>query len=569
MKKNKTPNKPLIKNFDPEKLYFVPLGGAEQFGVNFNLYTIGGRWIAVDLGMGFADEKFPGIDIMLPDPAFLEERLENLEALIITHAHEDHIGAVPRLWPRLKCPIYCGAFTAAILRQKFQEFPECKKAKINIVGFNETIELGPFSVKFLPVTHSIPEASSLLIGTSLGKILHSGDWNLDPAPVLGNPVDIDLFKSIGDEGVLAYIGDSTNAPSPGRSASEGEVAEGLEAVFRECTGRIAVTIFASNVGRVRTIVKAAKACNRKVAIVGRSLHNMTNAARTCGYMKDIHEFLTEDDVESMPDKSIVMIVTGSQGEARAALARMARGEHQNISLKRGDTVIFSARAIPGNEKEIDIVKNNLSAAGVKIIGESDTPHLIHASGHPRSDEIRDMLSWVRPQIVVPVHGERLQLEAHAQLARDMGVKETIVPVNGAVICLAPGPARIEDHVPTGLLAVETNRIIKADHEAISARRKLQFSGTVHVSLVMDDRGELLADPKISTIGLIDPSNENEKKIETELVQEVEDILADMSNDDILNDHMVHEEIRIGVRRFVQHVLAMKPNTTVHVVRLEE
>lgn len=565
MKKNKT----LTKNFDPEKLYFVPLGGAEQFGVNFNLYTTGGRWIAVDLGMGFADERFPGIDIMLPDPAFLEERLDSLEALIITHAHEDHIGAVPRLWPRLKCPIYCGAFTAAVLRQKFQEFPECKKAKINVVGPNETIDLGPFSVKFLPVTHSIPEASSLLIGTPHGKILHSGDWNLDEQPVIGHPVDTVLFKSIGDEGVLAYVGDSTNAPSQGRSASESAVAAGLEAVFRECTGRIVVTIFASNVGRLRSIVKAAKACNRRVALIGRSLHNMSNAAHSCGYMKDMPPFLTEDDVEDMQDKSIVMIVTGSQGEARAALSRMARGEHQNVVLKRGDTVIFSARAIPGNEKDIDVVKNNLSAAGVRIIGEGDTPHLIHASGHPRRDEIRDMLSWIRPQIVVPVHGERLQLEAHAQLARDMGVPETVVPINGAVICLAPGKPKIEDHVATSLLAVETNRIIKADHEAIAARRKLQFSGTVHVSLVMDGQGELLADPKITTIGLIDPSNETEKKIESELMQEVEDILADVSDDDIRDDHLVHEEIRIGVRRFVQHVLGIKPNTTVHVVRLED
>ncbi len=556
-------------SFDPEQLYFVPLGGAEQFGVNFNLYAHQGRWLAVDLGMGFADERFPGVDILLPDPAFLEERKGALEALIVTHAHEDHIGAVPRLWPRLRCPIYCTAFTAAVLRQKFQEFPECRDAKITIVAPGQAVETGPFRVKFIHVTHSIPQACSLLIQTSAGNVLHSGDWNLDPAPVIDGPGDIEGFREAGRQGVLAYIGDSTNAPSAGRSVSESDVEKGLGAVFRECRGRIAVTIFASNVGRLQSIAKAARANGRQVAMIGRSLLSMTGAARNCGYMKEFQDFLREDEIDGIPDHKLVMVVTGSQGEARAALARMARGEHQNVVLKRGDTVIFSARPIPGNEKEIDAVKNNLVASGVKIIGEHDTPHVIHASGHPRRDEIADMLDWVQPKTVVPVHGERVQLEAHAQLARDKGVPDVIVPVNGSVIRLGPDKPSIIDHVPVGLLAVEPNRIVRADHGAIAARRKLQFSGTVHVTLVMDDRGDLIADPKISTVGLIDPDNEAEAKIELDLVDEIEDILVDMSRDDLQKDHMVHEEIRIGVRRFVQHLLGMKPNTTVHVIRLED
>ncbi len=562
-------NKTKDSQFDPEQLYFVPLGGAEQFGVNFNLYTIGGRWLAVDLGMGFADEKFPGVDIMLPDPAFIEERKDRLEALVVTHAHEDHIGAISRLWPRLRCPIYCSAFTAAVLKLKFQEFPECRNAKVTVVKQGDTIETGPFRVKFIHVAHSIPEACSLLIGTSAGNVLHSGDWNLDPAPVINGPSDEASFRQAGEDGVLAYIGDSTNAPSAGRSASEGEVEKGLEQLFRECKGRIAVTIFASNIGRVLSIAKAARASGRRIALIGRSLYTMSSAARSCGYMKEFQDFLREDEIEGMPDSKIIMIVTGSQGEARAALARMARGEHQNVMLKRGDTVIFSARPIPGNEKEIDAVKNDLVASGVRVVGERDTDHLIHASGHPRADEIRDMLSWVKPKIVVPVHGERQQLEAHAQLARELGVPNVIVPVNGAVIRLGPGKPSIIDHVRTGLLAVEPNRLIPSDHTAITSRRKLQFSGTVMVTLVMDERGDLIADPKISTVGLIDPENAQEVKIETNLLQEIEDILVDMSREDLKVDHMVQEEIRIGIRRFVQHLLGMKPNTTVHVIRLDD
>jgi ribonuclease J len=555
--------------FDESQIYFVPLGGAEQFGVNFNLYTYAGRWLAVDCGMGFADERHPGVDILLPDPSFIEQRKASLEALIITHAHEDHIGAVAHLWPRLRCPIYCTAFTAAVLKKKFQEFPQSREAKVIVVAPGQYAECGPFRVKFLHVTHSIPETCGLLIETEAGNILHSGDWNLDPTPVLGEPTDAAAFRAAGDKGVLAYIGDSTNANVPGRSASEAEVEKGLAEIFRTCEGRIAITIFASNIGRLRSIAKAAQATERRVALVGRSLHTMSGAARSCGHLKDVRDFLPDDEISYLPDRNIVMVVTGSQGEERAALARMARGEHQHIMLKRNDTVIFSARAIPGNEREIDAVKNNLSATGVHIITPDDTHHVIHTSGHPKRDEISDMLSWVRPKIVVPVHGERLQLEAHAQLARDAQVPNVLVPVNGSVIRLGPASPAIVDHVPTGLLAVEPNRLIAADHEAITARRKLQFSGVVQVTLVMTDGGELLADPKVSTIGLIDPANAPETKIEANLAREVEDILEDMNFDDRREDHLVHEEIRIGVRRFIQHVLGMKPNTTVHIVRLED
>lgn len=552
---------------DPKQIYFIPLGGSEQFGVNFNLYAHDGKWLAVDCGMGFADERLPGIDIVLPDPSFIEPYKNDLCALVITHAHEDHIGAVAHLWPRLKCPIYCTEFTASVMKRKLDEVMASREAVVNVVNPGAGVNVGPFRLEFIQVSHSIPDTAALLIETKAGRVLHSGDWNLDPTPVLGEPTDEEILKKIGAKGVLAYIGDSTNAEVPGRTGSEKEVEEGLARVFAGCKGRIGVTVFASNIARVQSIVKAAKACDRKVALVGRSLHSMVSSAVDCGYLRDIPDFVSEEEIGYLPDEKQVMIVTGSQGEARAALARIARGDHQDIVFGRGDTVIFSSRAIPGNEKEINTVRNNLSAAGVHVISPHDTPHTIHVSGHPCRGEIVDMLSWVKPKLVVPVHGERVMLEAQAELARSCQVPHVIVPSNGSVICLGPAVPEIVDHVQTGLLAVEKTRIIDSNHASITERRKLQFSGTVHVTLVLNARGDLIADPQVSTVGLIDEERQEEKKILRELLDEIEDTLADMERNDLMDDHAVHEEVRIGVRRYVQVVLGMKPKTTVHVVRV--
>lgn len=332
-------------------------------------------------------------------------------------------------------------------------------------------------------------------------------------------------------------------------------------------GRIAITIFSSNIGRVQSICRAAKACGRNVAVIGRSLHRMIGAARACGYLKDVGDFVAEEDIGLLPADRIVMIVTGSQGETRAQLARIARGDHAGVSLGKGDTVIYSSRAIPGNERNIIDVNNHLAAAGVEILHPGKVGETIHVSGHPAQDEIRDMFRWVRPEAVVAVHGERTMIEAQAALARESGIKNEIVPNNGSVIRLAPGPVEILDHVETGLLAVEPGRVIESDHQAIIQRRKLQFSGTVHVSLVMNERGDLVADPQISTVGLTDPDLEEGKKFEADILSEIEDILADMTREELRDDHFVSEEIRIGLRRFVAHLLKIKPKTTVHLVRV--
>lgn len=550
-----------------DHLYFVPLGGSEQFGVNFNLYHYQDKWLAIDCGIGFADQRYPGIDILLPDASFIEDHTEDLEGLIITHAHEDHIGAVPHLWPRLGCPIYCTEFTAAVLRKKFREFPECRDADIITIAPGDKIDIGPYKVEFIHVTHSIPQTCSVIIHSQHGKVVHSGDWNLDPSPVIDVPTDEESFKRLGAEGVLAYIGDSTNSNVDGFSGSEKEVEKGLAKLFAECDGRVAVTIFASNIGRIQSICKAAKKTDRNVAVVGRSLHTMIGAAIDCGYLKDIPDLIKEDEIGFLPDDKQVIIVTGSQGESRAALARIARGENRDISLGRGDAVVFSARAIPGNEKDINTVINNLVGAGVQVITPDDTEHLIHVSGHPRRGEIAQMLQWVKPTTVIPVHGERMQLEAQAELAAKCQIDNVIVPNNGSVISLAPGAPEIIDHVETGLLAIEPRRVMDANHPAIAQRRKFQYTGALFVTVTLSQNGHLVQDPQVSTLGLIDDEDESEFEIYDDLKDEIQDILKDMHKDDLYDDHAVHEELRIGARRFVNMVLGMKPITQVHIIRV--
>ncbi len=557
-----------MTDLQKDELYFIPLGGSEQFGVNLNVYAYDGQFLAVDCGIGFADERMPGIDILLPDPAFLVENKKKLAGMIVTHAHEDHVGAVAHLWPRLRCPVYCTKFTAAVLQDKINENPDCKGMKIQIIGQNDFVQIGPFKTHFIPVSHSIPETSSLIIETEKGLIVHTGDWNLDPAPALGPVTDPEPFKAAGKKGVLAYIGDSTNAEVDGVSGSESDVAAGLEKVFKDLDdGLIAITIFASNIGRIRSIALAAKACGRSVGVMGRSLHRMIGAARHCGYLKDVPEFVAEEDFDLIPRDNLVIIVTGSQGEARAQLARLSRGDNPRFELQKGDTVIFSSRAIPGNEKEIITVKNNLAAGGVKTISPRDTEHCIHVSGHPARDEITQMLQWLKPVSAIPVHGERTMLEAHAELARGCQVKSTVVPNNGSVIQIGQKGVKIVDHIETGLLAVEPGRIIEAGHSAISERRKLQFSGSVHVTIVLDGRGEIMGDPQISTVGLVDTDESEGRRFEKALLREVEDILDEFTQDEIDDEELISEEIRIGVRRLVNNMIRIKPKTTVHVVRV--
>lgn len=546
--------------------YFIPFGGSEQFGVNLNVYICDGQILIVDCGIGFADESFPGIDLLLPDPTWIAERKDRIEGLVITHAHEDHIGAVAHLYDRLKCPIYCSSFTAVILRHKLNEVGQ-RGVEIHEIDLPGQATTQSFDLGFIPVSHSIPEAFSLTVETKYGKILHSGDWNLDPAPIVGQMTHADDFRALGKQKLLAYVGDSTNAEVDGRAGSEENVAAGLSEEFKDCKGRIVVTIFSSNIGRIVSIARAAKAVGRQVCVIGRSLHRMVGAAYECGHMGGVDEFISEDDLGYIPNDKIVIIATGSQGEYRAALAKIARGDHRSVKLNRGDTVIFSSRAIPGNEKNINNVKNNLAGAGIRIVTPRTSEHCIHISGHPCRDEIAEMLRWTKPACVIPVHGELTQLRAHANFASACQVKHTVIPSNGSVIRLDDGEAHAIDAVHTGLLAVDQKRIVDSVHASIHQRKKLQYTGAVHVSLAVDGRGDLVADPKLDLIGLLDFDNAGEEQIEDNLFDEICDIVSDMSRGDLRDDDAISEHVRIGVRRFCVNVLGIKPKTTVHLIRI--
>lgn len=562
------PNKNNNIEFDPDIMHFLPLGGSEEFGVNFNVYAYKGHLLTIDLGIGFADHRLPGIDIMLPDPSFVEDRQDQLSGIIVTHAHEDHVGGVHHLWERLRCPIYCTEFTAQVLERKFSENPACRDAEIIIIEAGDIIDIGPFKAEFVHVSHSIPHTVSVVLHTDDGVVVHSGDWNLDPTPVLEEVTDSAHFKRISKENkVLAYIGDSTNATVPGRSASESDVAVGLENIFKTCDGRIIITIFASNVARIHSICKAAGRAGREVAVVGRSLHSMTAAAKNCGLLQDIKDFVSEEEIGFMPNDKQVIIATGSQGEGRAAMARIASGSHRNISVGPEDTVIFSARAIPGNEKDIDAIKNNLIGAGVRMIDPNTTSELIHVSGHPRADEVLEMYSWLKPNAVIPVHGERMQIEAQANLARSVQIPSVVVPANGSIIRIDTKGAEIIGHVETGLLAIEPGRTIDANHVAIVRRRKLQYTGTLFATLVVNKRGDLVADPQVSSIGLIDHDDDDEMWLEDDMIDEITDVVADMSRNDRQSDKKMSEEVRIHLRRFVNDHLKLRPLTIVHVIRL--
>ncbi|MFP4098198.1 MAG: ribonuclease J [Alphaproteobacteria bacterium] len=551
-------------------LYFIPLGGSEQFGANLNLYVCNGEFLAVDCGVCFADERYPGIDLLLPDPWLLEENKDKLKGLVLTHAHEDHLGAVAFLWDRFECPIYTTRFTASVLRGKLAQ-EGVEGVPIHIIEPNTPFDLGCFSLNFLSVAHSVPDSFSLFLQTPHGNVFHSGDWNLDPYSATGHKAKEDVFRKLGEAGVLAYIGDSTNAECDGYAGSEAAVAQGLIKEFEKCEGKIAVTIFSSNIGRVISVARAAQKVGRGVALIGRSLHRMVGCARECGMLEGLPPFIDEDELVHVPDENLVLIVTGSQGEFRAALAKIARGEFRNISLGKGDTTIFSARAIPGNERTINVVKNNLSARGVRIISPKDTDNVIHVSGHPYRGEIETMLGWIKPRCVVPVHGEYVQLNAQAQLAQKCHDGVVVLPQNGSVIRLAPEPPAIVDQLETALLAVDKAHIIPATHHSITARRKLQYSGTVHVSVVIDADFRLLAPVKVTTVGLSSETEQKHDCIEETLQARTEELLLSLAPhfDDFLpDDDKIAEKLRIALRRHVHKTLGIQPKTSVHVTYLD-
>jgi len=490
---------------EPE-LVFLPLGGVGEIGMNLSLYGFGPpqhrKWVMVDLGITFASEfDEPGVDVIFPDISFIEREKHNLLGIIITHAHEDHYGGLIDLWPKLGAPLYMTPFAAGLFEAKLDAEPMAPVIPVTRFTAGDHIVLGPFDIEAIAVAHSIPESTALAIRSPLGLVVHTGDWKIDPTPVVGWATDFDRLSELGREGVLALVCDSTNVVREGTSPSERDVATTLTKLIAEAPARVAVTTFASNIARLRAVAEAAKATGRNVVVMGRAMRRAIDVARELGMFDGLPDFLDEDAYGYLPRDKVVALMTGSQGEPRAALAKVASGEHKNIALSSGDIVIYSSRTIPGNEKAVGTVVNGLAKQGAQIITDRDA--LVHVSGHPRRGELVVMYQAVKPQIAVPVHGEALHLGVHARFAREQGVQHVVQTVNGRVVRLAPGPAGVVSEVTVGRLFKDGKLLVAPDKSGVKERRKAGFAGVVVASLVLDERGNSAVESDVVTIGLPD------------------------------------------------------------------
>ncbi|WP_244497923.1 ribonuclease J [Aureimonas sp. AU40] len=535
--------------------------------MNLALYGFGPadnrEWIAIDCGVSFAGPELPGVDLVFPDTTFIEQRLHALKGIIITHAHEDHYGAVLDLWPRLKAPVYATPFTAALLAAKREGEPGAPKVPITIFRAGDRFDVGPFSIEAVNVTHSIPEPVALAIRTPLGTVLHTGDWKIDATPGLGQPTDEKRLREIGDEGVLALVCDSTNAMREGESPSEKEVSASLAEIIGTAKGRVAVTTFSSNVGRIRSIAQAADIAGRQVLLMGRSMKRVADVASELGYLESLPPFVSEQDFGYIPREKAVIVLTGSQGEPRAALSKLAKDEHPAVALSRDDTVIFSSRSIPGNEKAINEVKNGLIERGIIVIEDHDK--LVHVSGHPRRSELRRMYEWTRPKIAVPAHGEPAHLAAHADLAKQLGVPDVVSLRNGKLVRLAPGPATIIDEVPVGRFYKDGFLIGGTKEMGIDERRRLAFAGHVSVLIELNTKLELELDPEIVAMGLPE-KDENGDDMTEVLLDAAAGAVESIPRGRRKDLELVREAVRRAVRGEANDAWGKKPAVTVFVVK---
>jgi ribonuclease J len=543
-----------------DELVLLPLGGAGEIGMNFNAYGYGPaderKWIVVDCGVLFGRETTtPGVDLIMPDIRFLAEQREDVLAIVLTHAHEDHIGAIGHLWPMLKCPLYATPFTARLIEGKLAEAGLQDRVRVKPVPLHGHISLGPFEIDFISITHSIPEPNALSIRTPLGTVVHTGDWKIDPEPQVGEATDINALQKLGDEGVLALVCDSTNALVAGESGSEARVKEALTNLIGAARGRVAVTSFASNVARLGTIAQAARRHGREVSLVGRAMHKITDAARETGYLKDFPRTIDEADAANLPANKILYLVTGSQGEPRAALARIAEGNHPNVALGQGDCVIFSSRVIPGNEIAIHELHNKLSELGVEVLSAED--HFVHVSGHPCRDELAQMYRWTRPKIAVPVHGEQRHIAEHARLARSLQIPQAVTIRNGLMLRLAPGRAEVIDEVPSGRVYLDGRVLMDAGSSLTQKRRALAFAGFIAITLVLDSKGRVAGAPAIIIDGIPEPVHE--------AIRDATDAAIKRHTPKRGDDEVLKENVRRAARRAANDAWGKKPVTRVETV----
>ncbi|MGL1920349.1 MAG: ribonuclease J [Hyphomicrobiales bacterium] len=551
----------MVKKNQKEFLY-VPLGGVGEIGMNMYLYGFGDKhdrkWIMVDCGIAFADDTQPGIESIMPDTSFIENELDNLLGIFITHAHEDHQGGLDKIWPLLDAPIYGTPFSTNLISRKLAETNFADDVEIINVTQGDSVEVGPFTVEFIPVSHSIPEANALAISTELGTVVHTGDWKLDDNPVIGQKTDSKRLQQLGDAGVLALVGDSTNTFTSGKSPTEFEIGQGLEDAIKNASGCVAVTSFASNAARVYSIIKAAEAAQKDVVIAGRSLWRIIDIAREEGYFSDLPHLYDQNEFSNMSHDNTVVVVTGTQGESRAALARIAKGEHPAIKLRANDTVIFSSKTIPGNEKSVGYVVNALADADINIINSKS--HKVHVTGHPLREEMMQMYEWVKPQVAIPVHGEVAHIREHIKLAESLGIKNTIKALNGTLVRLASSDSsqktKIIGEVEHGRIYEDGKLLTPAWDGPVKERRKLSFVGVVSLSIIFDQKGKLRAEPDLFMMGL--PEFDDEGVAMYDIVADkIDEIVQAMPKGVRKKSKAATEAFRIGVRRQIERIWGKK------------
>ena len=546
-----------------KELLFLPLGGSGEIGMNLNLYQLNGKWLIIDMGAGFADDYLPGIDMIVPDITFLIEHKDDIVGLVLTHAHEDHLGSVQYLWDELQCPIYTTPFTAAFLRAKLIEMRFASKVNITELAPGSRFTLDPFDIELVPLTHSTLEMHAIFLRTPLGNVMHTGDWKFDHDPLIGQANDEAKLRACGDEGVLAMIGDSTNVFNPGVSGSEGDLKKSLTDLIASCSKMVAVTTFASNVARIETIIKAAATVGRKVVIAGRSLHRIIRAAQEAGYLLDLEPFIDESQIGSIPREKILLLCTGCQGEPMAAINKIATLNHPHIRLAPGDTVIFSSKIIPGNEKKIFRLFNQFVRIGVEVLTEKD--HFVHVSGHPAKQELELMYNLIRPDCAIPVHGELVHMHEHARLALEWGVKQSLQIENGDVVKLAPGTIEKVARVESGYLGIDGNFLLAPNCSVLKARRRMRDEGIIIVNLLMKSITHLITEPIIHAPGCLDEFEDSDifKLLKQEVVEALENHLAAPKKSKTTRDAVI-DLTKATVRRIVKRIVGKKPIVHVHI-----
>ena len=550
-----------------EELLFCPLGGAGEIGANMNLYAYGApgehKWIMVDIGVTFADDSLPGIDLIYPDPGFIVDKKEDLLGIVLTHAHEDHIGAIAHLWPKLKCKIYATPFTAVLIKEKFREKHIDINKYLKIVELNGVINLGPFNIEYVTMTHSILEPNGLKIKTPAGVVLHTGDWKIDENPMVGKNMDIDKLQQIGNEGVLAMVCDSTNIFSVGRSGSESTVRKSLLDIMSRLKKRIIMTSFASNVARMETIFYCAEKTGRQISLVGRSMHRIYKAARQCGYLKNIIEPIDPREAKNISREKIVYLCTGSQGEPMGAMMRISSYIHPDVFIEKGDTVIFSSKIIPGNEKKLYKLHNQLVKDGIEVISEEN--EFVHVSGHPNRDEMKDMYSWIKPKCVIPVHGEHRHMMEHVSFAKDMQVPYPVLVENGDIVKISPGekPA-VYDKAPSGRLYLDGNISVEEDSRSIKDRKNLSANGYLEVTILITPKGNIHNNPILTFKGL--PINEEDEFIYG-LEEEIEKTSKSFKLGNKQQEHNLIDALKTACRKFTKEKTGKRPFTNINLVRV--